>query len=368
MPFDRRIRPRQTERRPLRPGRPRGEELEDFGSNQQRQAELRQQSEGQTGERTQDAGAGASPYLAIFRTLRVGSEGEDVKLLQRFLGLEGDDVDGDFGSGTKGLVVAWQEDNGLKGDGVVGTGTIAKMRGDEEIYGYSKYQHPDRFVPDFPMMAYHESGSYREQADPYAVGAVTNPDKDDDLGGKTYGVYQFETFVHAGGDSDTDAAKGSTAMRFIKWSKNPYGKQLQAVVDSHGLASDEFDAAWKKLAREENKAFGKAQQDFLRHDKGAKVGAWMKRAQVADSVAGDDAFFDLVLGTLNHVGTLADGAADHLAALRTTKERDLTVEEAATALADYKLGRVEGWFTSSPDAQPGIRSRFEAEKAAFASQ
>ena len=45
----------------------------------------------------------------------MGRTGEDVKILQRFLGLTGTAVSGTFDNQTRALVIAWQEDNDLKG-------------------------------------------------------------------------------------------------------------------------------------------------------------------------------------------------------------------------------------------------------------
>ena len=56
--------------------------------------------------------------------LRLGSEGEDVKKLQQFLGV---DVVGKFGPKTDAAVKAWQSAHGLTADGIVGAGTWAKM-------------------------------------------------------------------------------------------------------------------------------------------------------------------------------------------------------------------------------------------------
>jgi putative chitinase len=56
--------------------------------------------------------------------LRLGSEGEDVKKLQQFLGV---DVVGKFGPKTDAAVKAWQSAHGLTADGIVGDGTWAKM-------------------------------------------------------------------------------------------------------------------------------------------------------------------------------------------------------------------------------------------------
>ena len=58
--------------------------------------------------------------------LKKGSNGEDVKKLQKFLGLKDD---GDFGSKTEIAVKKWQAANGLVADGIVGEGTWSKMFG-----------------------------------------------------------------------------------------------------------------------------------------------------------------------------------------------------------------------------------------------
>jgi putative chitinase len=56
--------------------------------------------------------------------LKKGSGGEDVKKLQRFLGLKDD---GGFGNKTEAAVKKWQKENGLLDDGIVGPTTWAKM-------------------------------------------------------------------------------------------------------------------------------------------------------------------------------------------------------------------------------------------------
>jgi hypothetical protein len=56
--------------------------------------------------------------------LKKGSSGEQVKSLQRYLGLKDD---GDFGPATEAAVKAWQMSNGLAADGIVGPKTWAAM-------------------------------------------------------------------------------------------------------------------------------------------------------------------------------------------------------------------------------------------------
>lgn len=58
------------------------------------------------------------------RTLRRGSQGEDVRLVQRAVGAS---VDGDFGPRTEAAVKAWQTRHGLVADGVWGPRSWAKL-------------------------------------------------------------------------------------------------------------------------------------------------------------------------------------------------------------------------------------------------
>lgn len=66
----------------------------------------------------------ASPVA--LRTLRVGSTGPDVQLLQARLGV---DADGKFGPGTRAAVMAYQRSHGLQVDGIVGRNTWASLMG-----------------------------------------------------------------------------------------------------------------------------------------------------------------------------------------------------------------------------------------------
>jgi peptidoglycan hydrolase-like protein with peptidoglycan-binding domain len=62
-------------------------------------------------------GAQAADYGS--RTLKVGSSGSDVRALQRYLDTAGfdTDVDGQFGSGTRGSVIAFETDEGRRANG-----------------------------------------------------------------------------------------------------------------------------------------------------------------------------------------------------------------------------------------------------------
>jgi putative chitinase len=62
--------------------------------------------------------------------LKIGSEGENVKKLQRKLGVTDT---GNFGPLTEAAVKAWQSGNGLTADGIVGPSTWSKMFGEQTV-------------------------------------------------------------------------------------------------------------------------------------------------------------------------------------------------------------------------------------------
>lgn len=72
---------------------------------------------------------GAEP-TAVTRTLRRGSKGDDVRIVQRALtdaGFSLGSIDGDFGPKTDQAVRAFQKARGLAVDGVVGPATTAAL-------------------------------------------------------------------------------------------------------------------------------------------------------------------------------------------------------------------------------------------------
>ena len=235
-----------------------------------------------------------------------------------------------------------------------------------EMYQQSPFHDDNKFVPRFAMAAYHESGVYRDAEDPYAVGAISRPNSaSDDLGGKTYGVYQFESSVQTDGSSKNNGV-GSTLDRFMNSPGNPFGAQLKEVADQHGIASREFDQLWMQLANGQNQEFGVAQEQFMLSERESTVNNFMDKAQLSPEVRQDSRIIDLIVGTTNHVGGLADGAASHIAALQNQAGRPLTANEVGRAIADYKEDHISSWFRSSPGAHVGLANRFQDEANAFA--
>ncbi len=64
------------------------------------------------------------PPVVVHSTVRRGSKGETVKVVQMVLGAK---ADGDFGPGTEAAVIAWQRSRGLVPDGIVGPSTLRAM-------------------------------------------------------------------------------------------------------------------------------------------------------------------------------------------------------------------------------------------------
>ena len=79
---------------------------------------------------TFSAASTASAAMLGERTLRIGSAGEDVKLLQDALikeGYYGGAADGSFGGQTQQAVIEFQRAKNLKGDGIAGSRTFTAL-------------------------------------------------------------------------------------------------------------------------------------------------------------------------------------------------------------------------------------------------
>ncbi len=204
------------------------------------------------------------------------------------------------------------------------------------------------FVPRYKSTANNESSVFRTQKDPFAVGAISSGKGD--LGGKSYGVYQF---------ASNEAV--STALRdFVNWSKNPYKDVLR---NSGALKSDNFDAAWKSLAATHNKEFGLVQENFARETMWAPLLDKFNKTSGVNLTSRSDKLIDLVVGTVNQYGKLVQGIARYVADNGGDKLSD---NQVGILMQNYKLANVDSHFKSSSAAvRRGIRSRIIRERKAF---
>jgi len=110
------------------------------------------------------APAAAAPASRVSNTtptgglLRRGNRGEEVKQLQRDLGMTGDEIDGIFGPATERAVRTFQQNSGAKVDGLVGPETRAMIQ---------KYQAPeDNSAPaQTPPAATDDAAAVEPEAD-----------------------------------------------------------------------------------------------------------------------------------------------------------------------------------------------------------
>ena len=68
------------------------------------------------------------PSKIVYETVRLGSRGPTVRAVQEELEIG---ADGIFGRGTEAHVKAWQEENGLLADGIMGPKSLAMLFGED---------------------------------------------------------------------------------------------------------------------------------------------------------------------------------------------------------------------------------------------
>ena len=93
-----------------------------------------------------DSAIGAKEETPAYTTLKSGSKGEAVKQLQRRLkelGYYSSTIDGDYGSGTKTAVKAFQKKNGLTQDGIADAATQKKLYNSSAISANDKEESAD---------------------------------------------------------------------------------------------------------------------------------------------------------------------------------------------------------------------------------
>lgn len=230
----------------------------------------------------------------------------------------------------------------------------------------SRHHDDDKFVPLYAATAFSESNTYRSKTDPYAVGAISQPTRKQDLGGQTYGTYQFESSVYKDGSKRSEKhVANSTLMRFARDKDNPYSEEMMGMLKKHGPGSSEFNTYWKGLATTDNKNFGLAQEAFMEKENRDKIDRFFKTARVSDEARKDPRLADVVMGSLNQYGGLANGQAAHLGALAAKSKTPMTADEVGVALQRYKHARVGSNFKSSPGAHKGIYNRIQREGRMF---
>ena len=207
---------------------------------------------------------------------------------------------------------------------------------------------PTYFKPKYPLTADAESGEFATATDPYAVGAID--DGEGDLGGKSYGTYQFPS----------SAKYRDHLVAFVNWVGNPFSKQLK---DAGSIASQQFDVVWKQLAKTDNLEFGLAQETYCREFMWSEL---LKRFEDTSGVVlqnREDKLVDLVVGTVNQYGTISNSIAKYIA---TNGGDTLTTNQIGVLMQNYKLANNDTIFrSSSQSTRNGVEARILRERRLF---
>ena len=143
------------------------------------------------------------------RTLKKGMSGDEVKLLQRALGVT---ADGAFGKITEGAVIGWQSLHGLVADGIVGKLTWRSLgvtqRGINEIIVHCTATKQGQAVTTEQIDRWHKQRGFRCIGYHYVVyldGSVHQGRNVDEVGAHCTGHNAHSIGVCYVGGLDTDA-------------------------------------------------------------------------------------------------------------------------------------------------------------------
>lgn len=177
-----------------------------------------------------------------------------------------------------------------------------------------------------------------------------------DLGGASYGVYQFASFLpevnEANGKNRPKFNGNSPVEQYIKSSK--YKEMFAGLTP----ATPEFDNKWKEIASTDSANFKKSQHDYVKEKYYDVYMANLMRSGLDLSNFGPGVQ-DLVWSTAVQFG----GGAVSIFTTPLDGKSQLTDKDIITLVSDYKINTVDDRFkSSSTSVRAGVKSRFENEK------
>lgn len=178
-----------------------------------------------------------------------------------------------------------------------------------------------------------------------------------DLGGASYGTYQFASFlppVMKDGKA-RPSAKNSPVEQFIKNSKF---KDKFAGLEP---ATSEFDAKWKEIASSNTEDFKKDQHDYIQRKYYNVMVANLQRTGL-DLTKYGPGVQDLIWSTAVQFGP----ARTTIFTEPLKNKSELSERDIITIVSDYKIANVDTFFKSSSESiRKGVKSRYESEKSAL---
>ncbi len=185
-------------------------------------------------------------------------------------------------------------------------------------------------------------------------GTINNYRTSRDLGGASYGSYQFASFLPSidpvGKPRPSD--KGSPINSYISNSR------FRSMFKGLSPATAEFDAKWAEIASTQKEAFEEDQHNYVKriyYD--AMISNLRNRG--LDLTKFGPAVQDLVWSTSVQYGP---GRTDIFTTPLKNKS-ELTDRDIINIVSEYKLATVENNFKSSgPSDREGIKKRYQSEK------
>lgn len=184
------------------------------------------------------------PSAATVQLLRSGSQGEAVRALQtrlQELGYYTDEVDGQFGQGTKSAVMAFQRQNGLDADGIVGAGTQAALQDENAQPKPSPTAEPDlsAFAPkgEMPILVNREHRLPEDYQPRELVDMSTYCSRDvviikyDGTQGERQAVDALLTMLKAAQQQGISVWQVSAAYRSEAYQQQLFDEQVQDYMD-----------------------------------------------------------------------------------------------------------------------------------------
>lgn len=188
-------------------------------------------------------------------------------------------------------------------------------------------------------------------------GTINNYQNSGDLGGASYGTYQFASYLpeKMPDGKSRPSAKNSPVIQFLNNSK--FKKDFDGLTP----ATPGFDAKWKEVALRNPKEFKDDQHDYIKKKYYDVALANLKRTGLDLSTYGP-AVQDLIWS-----GAVQFGPANISAFKETISGKSqLTDRDIVTIVSDWKIKNVSILFrSSSASIQSGVKARYESEKQAL---
>ena len=175
-----------------------------------------------------------------------------------------------------------------------------------------------------------------------------------DLGGASYGAYQFASYLPSTmkDGRSRPSAKNSPVLQYLRNSR--FKQQFDGLIP----ATPEFDSKWREIATSYPKEFKKDQHDYVQAKYYDVACSNLKRAGLDLSSYGP-AVQDLIWS-----GAVQFGPANIKAFTETISSKSsLTEKDIVSIVSEWKIKNVDVLFkSSSASIKQGVKNRYENEK------